>query len=117
MAKVYSLPEELEKELPVVDFSNYDREVEQAKEKAFLEKAKTWAKEYAPKDALAGEEYRISHADGYARYLVASSSPVVLLHLPLGDAWDSPWADRVKKSDILAHIKREAFWKDATKTQ
>lgn len=108
MAKVFALAKQFEApELTIP----YNHKEEEAKEEKFLKQVKAWAKDRNPTDEYAGEEYSIQHADGYARYLVLSSKPVQLMHLPLGDAWDSPWADRVTKKDIIQDVER---WKNVT---
>jgi hypothetical protein len=65
-----------------------------------------------------GKVYRIGHADGYAQYIVAEAPPrsrpsFALVHLPLMDAWDSPWAQRVTKKDVLAYINRRPLFGSA----
>lgn len=105
MAKVYALAKELKTKLPKVIYKNFNFAEENKKEQEFLALCKTWVKKFNPDDKLAGEEYAIQHADGYARYIVLSSKPVKLMHLPLGDAWDSPWADRTRKSDLEQYFK------------
>jgi len=111
MAKVYALPEELEAKMP-----KYSSEIpwrEHAKmEEEFVGVVQGWAKEQNPNDQYAGVQYRIPHADSYALYVVAQSSPVVLYHIPISDAWDSPWADRVIKKDIVLQVKRDTFLKE-----
>jgi hypothetical protein len=43
-------------------------------------------------------------ADGNALYAVYSLKPVELIHLPVGDAWDSKWANRVSAKEIRQQI-------------
>jgi hypothetical protein len=43
-------------------------------------------------------------ADGYAQYLVAATKPVQLVHLPFGDGYSFPLAERATKKDIVALI-------------
>jgi len=108
MAKVYALPEELEVKVPVMDFDNmatYDKA-----EKEFIEEVKTWCKTANPHDKYAGERYRIPMADGYAEYVVLSSSPMALLHLPIGDKWDSPYANGTTKKALIAKIEADKKW-------
>ena len=84
----------------------FNMEAEDKAEQVFLEKARDFCVVNNPEDKLAGVEYNIQHADGYARYMVFSSKPVKLLHLPLGDAWDSQWASKITKKDIEEDIQR-----------
>jgi hypothetical protein len=117
MAKVYSLPKELEAKLPKPDYSNYNHEKEEKEEKEFLDIVKNWAIERNPTDKYAGVEYYIPMGDGVAQYIVLSTKPLALVHLPLGDAWDSPWADRVKKSDIVAFANRKKLFANSLDKQ
>ena len=50
-----------------------------------------------------GETIRFQHADGYAEYMVFSMKPLKLIHLNVGDAWDSPYAELLtpKKVDEM----------------
>jgi hypothetical protein len=45
-------------------------------------------------------------ADGYAQYMVASLSPVELIHLPLWDAWEYQYVERLTKKDIVEKINQ-----------
>jgi acetoacetate decarboxylase len=51
---------------------------------------------------------QIPHADGFACYLVVSESPLVLQHVPYGDAWHAPAAHirGLRKKDIEGMIRR-----------
>lgn len=108
MAKVYSIPKELESELPKPNYGNekfdWNKYIED--ENAFVEKVKVWAKKNNPNDEYAGAEYRIPMGDGRALYVVYSSKPVWLLYIPIGDAWNSPWASKITKKDIKLEIER-----------
>jgi hypothetical protein len=105
MAKVYSLPKELEEKLSKPDYINFNLKEVLKQEEEFLGIVRNWAVERNPTDKYAGVEYSIPMADGHAQYIVLSSSPVQLMHLPLGDAWNSPFADRIRKSDIVKFVK------------
>ena len=51
---------------------------------------------------------RIPHADGYAAYLFADKgNSGVLVHLAIGDAWNSPLAAKLTRKDVIAAIDRE----------
>jgi hypothetical protein len=70
-----------------------------AREFAFVDRVKTWAKKHG-KGLEAGEEISFFVADGNARYIIVSLAPVVLIHLPLGDAYQYPFAHRLTAKDI-----------------
>lgn len=76
-----------------------------AAEEAYVKQVSEFAKANG-KGKLAGEEIRFQVADGYARYIVYSTSPVVLLHLPIGDAWQYQYANRLTASDIKEEVRR-----------
>lgn len=54
-----------------------------------------------------GKELRIQHADSYAQYMVLSEKPMALIHIPLGDAWDSPLADGLTTKKIKEMIDQD----------
>lgn len=62
----------------------------------------------------AGEVIREGVADGFAQYMILSSRPLSLIHIPLGDAWHFRWAHRWTASDVKKkaesnHIMDEIF--------
>jgi hypothetical protein len=46
--------------------------------------------------------------DGYALYAILSLKPVKLVHLPAGDAWDSPFARRASATMIKTQVDGDA---------
>lgn len=94
-AQIYSPPEGMEFE--------YDYTVpyqEQLKaEHEWLEKLRQFCKDNGS-GKYAGKEIRDHVADGYARYMIFSLRPLVLIHLPLGDAWRSRWDERWTAADV-----------------
>ena len=104
MGKIYSLPTELEKKVPTFNFKD-PHIVTLQKENDFIEEVRKTLVKLNPTQEFVGEEIKFPVADGYARYLVVSSKPVGLLHLPLGDAWDFQYANRVTKADIAQQIE------------
>ena len=51
-----------------------------------------------------GEVVQFPCADSYAQYMVASMRPLELVHVPLGDAWDYPYIERLTATDIQNKI-------------
>jgi hypothetical protein len=96
MGKVYDPPKGIE--APKWDHK-LPREENVIREHAFVEQVKAWAKEHG-KWPEAGEEISFGVADGDARYIIVSLAPVVLIHLPLGDAYQYPFAHRLTAKDI-----------------
>lgn len=102
--KVYRLPEELP--APVIDYSNYDFDAIQKADKEH---------EAALKDHLIAQGYtgkntggilQLPIADGCALYMLAEGSTSCLIHLPYGDAWNSPDVEFLPKREVLKRINR-----------
>jgi len=102
MGKVYAAPAEIQNLL--FSASGDIRDYFKAEE-AYVESVKAWAKANG-KGKLAGEEIRFQVADGYARYIVFSTTPVALIHLSIGDAWQYQYANRLTASDIKEEVRR-----------
>ena len=84
------------------DSSKYDAECEK-----FVEDLKAWLKENHCDDENCGEIIRFPVADGHAEYMVASVSPVKLIHLAIGDAWNFQYAKNLTSKDVLDKIKQQ----------
>jgi len=103
MAKIYSAPSSIT--VPVLDFknlSNYDKDCEKFKAElsAFCLARK--------KDKNVGEVIRFQVADGYAEYMVASTKPVELIHLPFWDCYQFEYAHLLTAKEIQGKIDQEA---------
>jgi hypothetical protein len=104
--KVYSLPEELEFEAP--DYTNYNREREEAREAAHKEKIKEWLVEQGFDGDRTGETVSFPVADGYAQYMFADKGrSSYLLHLPYGDAWHYRDVEFLPKTEIVKRIEQQ----------
>lgn len=81
----------------------------QAEEARYIERLATEARRHAANNGLVGEVVRFHVADGYAQYLVWSTSPLQLIHLELGDCWQIPEAHArgLNLSDIRALVERD----------
>jgi hypothetical protein len=97
MAKIKNAPITLE-----VDYSKGWDEM-QKEEQAYIENLRGIVKKLSSDD-YAGELMQIQHADGYALYMVQSLNPAVLIHLAIGDAWESPMARLMHGADIKDSI-------------
>jgi len=102
--KVYSCPKEVPFSEP--DYINYDRKVEEARIAKHKEDLKAWLISQGYSGTETGEVVQFPVADGYAKYMVGSAGPFILIHLPYDDAYHYPMADRLTKKDILAEIER-----------
>ena len=88
MAKVFLLPSGFE--APEFDWQNIEK---YQKDCVFhTEKIKQWCVKRNPNQKNVGEVIRFPVADGYAEYMVASTKPVELIHLPYWDAYQSETA-------------------------
>jgi hypothetical protein len=106
-ATIYSTP----KYIKVPDFDINDRASSRAREDAFMASLRKFCTN-SNKGKYIGKEVRIQYADGYARYMVYSLKPLQLIHIPLGDAWDTPLADLLTVKAVKENIDaREALAK------
>lgn len=104
MARICSVPAEVG---PQPEFHGCDGDFK--KYTAATEKWIATVKEYAKKNGsgeLAGETVRFHVADGYAQYVVFSSKPLQLIHLPVYDAWHFQYANRLTIKDIKEEVRR-----------
>jgi hypothetical protein len=99
MAKVCNAPSHIVK--PVFDWYNF--EASKKAEDDYVQQVRNYAR-LNGKGELAGEQLDIQYADGYARYVVFSLSPVTLIHLAVGDEWDAPIAHHMTARAIKATI-------------
>lgn len=102
MAKVFNPPSSIpQPEFDFKEFNNYLKGCDEyrAKLKAYVTERK--------KGQYIGEIITFNVADGYAEYMVASLSPVELIHIPLGDAWQSENAHLMTAKAIKEKIEQQ----------
>ena len=106
MAKIYAPPKEVG---PVPDLDIGGKTVEDIlkPQNEWLKKLKKIIKTRYSNDPLAGEEIAFPVADGHARYMVISTKPVQLVHLPVGDAWEFQYVHRLTAKDVKEQIRRQ----------
>jgi hypothetical protein len=104
MAKIFSAPSSIS--LPQWSIKK-TRQENMAEEKAYLDQLKDMLTKRKPTQKLVGEIIKFPVADGYAQYMVASMTPLELVHIPLGDAWDFQYAHRLTKKDVEEKIKNQ----------
>lgn len=101
MAKIFSAPDTIKP--PVFNVRNLVETKEN--EKKYIEAVKQYCLTDNPKkDEYTGELFKIPMGDGYAMYMVYSMKPLHLIHLEIGDAWDSPYANNVTSKFVKSHI-------------
>ena len=109
--KVYAFPSHIQK--PEITFP-FNPEAERQREVQASAELRAWLIHMGYTGPNTGEEYAIGHADGAARYMVAEgpagSRVFSLIHLPYCDAWDSPWAKKVTRAEVIKHIQANKAW-------
>jgi hypothetical protein len=75
-------------------------------EKKWEESLRQYCVANGGKDEAVGTVIGFPVADGSAQYMVFSISPLVLIHMPLGDAWQYRYINRLTKKDILEQVRR-----------
>jgi hypothetical protein len=104
MGKIYSPPESIGEPPSIThpfDWKAYNKACDE-----YVNKIKSWAKQNG-KGPQAGEEISFGVADGNAVYIVVSLSPVSLIHVPIGDAYQFQYANRLTRQDILKKIEQK----------
>ena len=99
--KVYSAPKELGKP-PELNFRNWDEYKKRTEQ--YIQSIQEWAKRTGNGD-IAGSLVAFPFADGYAQYIVYTTKPLSLIHVPTGDAWHFPYIERLTLKDI-----KKAIW-------
>ena len=103
MATIYSAP----RHIKVADFDPMaSRDEWQANDKRYMNELWRWVKACKPRGKLVGEVIRFPVADGYAKYMVASLRPLELIHIPLGDAYEFRYANRLTVADVRLEVER-----------
>ncbi len=96
MADIYSAPKEIK--LPKLDFSNmqdYNRDCDR-----YIIDLVKHIKDMGYKGKNVGQIVKFAVADGYAEYMILSMRPLKLIHIPLGDAYQFPYAHLMTASEI-----------------
>ena len=100
MNQIFSAPKEIK--LPnFKDYKTFDAFYKAEDE--YERKLKEYVKEHG-EGKYKGEELRIPHADGYARYIVYSLKPVRLVHIDTGDAWHASQVEYMPANVIKREI-------------
>jgi hypothetical protein len=102
MGKIYSPPASI----PVPKLNWEDIDAYEVANENFIKELRSFCRD-RNKGTHVGEVIKFPVADGYAEYMVASLSPVELIHLPLWDAWEFQYVDRLTAQDIKEKISNE----------
>jgi len=107
-AKIYSAPTSVETpkyNLPKSGENWKDHlEQERKSEIDYIEKLRAFAKTRKPNGKNVGEVVHFPVADGHASYMVLSMRPLELMHIPLGDAYQFRYVNRLTAKDIENNI-------------
>lgn len=102
--KIYGLPTQTP--APIVDYSNFDGEKTHADETAHSATLKTFLIKNGYTGKHTGSILRMPVADGQACYMFGDTGKAdsILVHLPYGDAWNSPDAEFLPRKEVLRRI-------------
>ena len=103
MAQIFQAPDAIK--IPETTFQNVSEW--QKLESKYIADLKQHLQEMGYNGKNSGEVIKFPAADGYAQYMVASMSPVRLIHLELGDAWCYQYANRLTAKDVQDKINQQ----------
>ena len=109
MATSFAPPKEF-----TYDFTNYDHDAYQKAEDDFVEDTRKFCVENTDsKSKLVGETIQFPMGDGCAVYMVYRTSPLQIIHLPVGDVWhaDQCTIRGLRVKDIKLQIERSKAMK------
>jgi hypothetical protein len=100
MADIYSAPKEIK--VPNIN-GTMQKYAEESKQ--YIADLKQHIKDMGYKGKNVGEIVRFAVADGYAEYMVLSMRPMKLIHIPLDDAYEFPYAHLMTASEITKKLE------------
>jgi len=105
-AKVFNPPKGFKPpELDINDFNQYEQVCDN-----YLKRLKKWCLDNTTSNSnLVGEIIRYGVADGYAQYMVYSTSPLQLIHIDIMDGYsaDDIWLRGLRVSDVKTMVAQE----------
>jgi len=110
MAEIFKAPSAVA--LPETDWSNYNQETYEANENKYLAELVSYINDMGYKGKNVGEVLRIPECDGHAQYMVMSMKPVRLIHLELGDAWGSQFAELLTAKKVNEMLNADKKMKE-----
>ena len=102
MAKIFQAPAEVK--VPVINFVGFSNAKWQEEENKYIADVKEHIKKLNYDDPETGEVIYFPVADGKALYMVITCKPLMLVHLPLGDAWHFQYAKNLTAKDVRQKI-------------
>ena len=103
MAEIYNAPKEIE--LPNYSFDNVGNWKDE--EASYKKKLIAHINDMGYNGKNVGEIIRLPMADSYAQYMVLSMKPLGLIHLELGDAWTSEFAELLTAKKVNQMIEAD----------
>lgn len=100
--KVYAAPTEIA--LPEPDYSNYNHEVQLKREEDYKQAIKDLLLSQGFTGKHTGDILYIPMGDGAAEYMFADGKKSFLIHLPIGDAWDSRDVQFLPKKEVIRRL-------------
>lgn len=101
--KVFACPEEVP--APEMVVTNFDFAAWRKMEDEHQLRLKAWLIERGYRGKHTGDILAVPYADSYAYYMFADGPKACLIHLPYGDAWDSPDVQFLPKKEVLRRIE------------
>ena len=104
-AKIYSVPKEIE--VPKMNFANFNLKDYNESIDKFVENLTNHVKKLGYVGKHVGEIIHFPVADGRAEYMVLNLKPLMLIHLPIGDAWHYEYIERLTAADVTKKIEQQ----------
>ena len=102
MAKIFQAPADVQ--IPVIDFGKTTNVDWQKADDKYIADVKEHIKKLGYDEPETGEIIDFPVADGKALYMVITCKPLMLVHLPLGDAWHFEYAKNLTAKDVRQKI-------------
>lgn len=97
MAKIYAAPKQIQQ-------PGFNPDTWKQDEARYIEELRAHVKSIGDNSPESGKIIRFQVADGYAQYMVVSMKPLVLVHIPVGDAWQFQYAARLTAKDVREEV-------------
>lgn len=109
-AKIFSVPKEVK--VPELNFNNFNLKDYNESIEKFITELTDHVKKLGYTGKYVGETVRFPVADGNAVYMVFNLKPLMLIHLPIGDAWQYEHIERLTAADITKKIEQQKALKE-----
>lgn len=103
MAKITNIPNGIK--VPEIDFRSVKDYTERCNK--FYEELRGVLKNLYQNDEYTGKIIRFPVADGSAEYMIVTIKPLWLVHIPLWDAYEFEYVNRLTSSDVIKKVKQQ----------